>query len=129
MPGPTYQFHVVNDTDGKTQHLVKDSEVIEIRWRDTIDVRKIVLVNGTTIAVSDTIQSLKNQFTFPQVDVVFNLDADRHYVLNRDHVDQIEWVANASSGTIILSNGSSIAVQMNALIQLIIGFQETINPE
>lgn len=129
MPGPTYQFHVLTDTDGKTQHLVKDSEVVDIRWRDTPDVRKIVLVNGNTITVSDSIQSLKDNFTFPQVDVVFNLDADRHYVLNRDHIDQIEWVANANSGTIILSNGTSIAVQMNALIQLILTFQETINPE
>jgi uncharacterized protein YlzI (FlbEa/FlbD family) len=129
-PLVTYQFHKFTDPNGM-QHVVKDSEVIQIEWRDTDPVGNVVLANGSTISASlDTIHNLllpNLTIDLWHVDSV-GVDGKRHHRLNIDRIDHIEWLGSDPEGVITLSNGNNIIMGMNALIQVIEALTERTNP-
>jgi len=111
------------------QHVVKDSGIVQIEWRETDPVGNIVLANGSTIAVSmATMNQVISELTIDvfRIDGV-GVDGKRHHVLNKGRIDHIEWLSSDPEGVITLSNGNDIVLGMDQLIQVITVLTETIN--
>lgn len=124
-----YQFHQVVDVKGSS-HVVKDSEIVQIVWRKQNTVGDFVLVNGSKITVKgDGSGGVPTEYTFPAFPVSHNVDSENNHILNRDHIDDVESVGGDKTGTIGLSNGDKIEVEMGALIQVIEVLKETLCPQ
>ncbi len=129
-PLVTYQFHQFTDVHA-LMHVVKDSEIVQIKWAPGGAAGQVVLVNGQTISLSlADLNSLVGQVTFPQVavDASWTSDGEKH-VLNKDRIDNVEWRGSDPDGVIVLSNRDKITVVMNSLIQIITVLTNTINPQ
>src|SRR5580658_9056550 len=110
-PLTTYSFHQFLDVQG-LMHVVQDGEIVQIKYRTSDLTGKIVLVNGQIISVVlADLQNLIGLFTFPQfqIQAAWTTDGTVH-VLNRNRIDNVEWLATATSGVIILSNNDKITV-------------------
>jgi uncharacterized protein YlzI (FlbEa/FlbD family) len=129
-PLVTYQFHQFPDSGGRL-HVVKDTEVVQVRWAPTAAQGQVILANGQTITVSqpELQNSVIAQVTFVQVLIQSAWATDGlNHLLNEDRIDNVEWGAGGPSGVIHLSNGDQITVAMNPLIQIITALTNTINP-
>jgi uncharacterized protein YlzI (FlbEa/FlbD family) len=127
-PLTTYQFHQFLDVQG-LMHVVKDSEIVQVKYHASDPAGQVVLANGQIISVVlANLQDLIGLFTFPQyqIQAAWTTDGTVH-VLNKNRIDNVEWLGSAPNGVIILSNGDKITVAINPLIQIITVLTQTIN--